>query len=86
MLEEQTMYQENSQIDQITVVSDGTVFIRNCTVVTKNKTEFLRSYTRRTLVPGSNISELPENVQSVCNASWTPEVVAAYQAKIAKIG
>jgi hypothetical protein len=80
------MYQENSQIDQITVVPDGTVFIRNCTVVTKDDAEFSRSYTRRTLVPGSNISELPENVQSVCNASWTLEVVSAYKTKIAQIG
>lgn len=79
------MYQENSQIDQITVVPDGTVFTRTCTVVMKNETEISRSYVRKTLVPGTDVSEFPENVQSVCNAAWTPEVVAAYKAKIAQV-
>jgi hypothetical protein len=79
------MYQENSQIDQITVIQDGTVFIRNCTVVLKEGIEVSRSYVRRTLVPGANVSEFPENVQSVCAATWTPDVVAAYQSKIAQV-
>lgn len=79
------MYQENSQIDQITVVPDGTVFIRDCAVVLKEGIEISRSYVRRTLVPGIDVSEFPDNVQSVCAATWTPEVVAAYQSKIAQV-
>jgi len=79
------MYQENSKIDQITVVQDGTVCIRNIKTVEKDGLEISRQYVRITLAPGSDTSELPENVQSICAAAWTPEVVAAYQSKIAQV-
>jgi len=79
------MYQENSKIDQITVVQDATVCIRNIKTVEKDGLEISRQYVRITLAPGSDTSELPENVQSICAAAWTPEVVAAYQSKIAQV-
>jgi hypothetical protein len=79
------MYQEKSQIDQITVVQDGTVCIRNANTVEKDGVEISRQYVRMTLSPGSDTSELPENVQSICAAAWTPEVVSAYQSKIAQV-
>ena len=79
------MYQENSQIDQITVIQDGTVFIRHCNLVLKDGIEISKSYLRRTLVPGVDVSEFPENVQSICASAWTPEVIAAYQSKIAQV-
>jgi hypothetical protein len=86
MFDGKIMYQENSQIDQITVAYDGTVCIRNANTVTKDGVEISRQYIRITLTPGSDTSKLPDNVQNICTAAWTPEVVAAYQAKIAKIG
>ena len=79
------MYQEKSQIDQITVISDGSVFIRNCNTVEKEGVELSRQYVMVTLVPESDISKFPKNVQNICNAAWTPEVVAAYQSKIAQV-
>ena len=80
------MYQENSQIDQIIVAQDGTVCIRNANTVSKDEIEISKSYVRTTLAPGSDASKLPTNAQNICAAAWTPEVVAAYQAKIAKLG
>ena len=79
------MYQENSQIDQITVNQDGTVCIRNIETVEKDGVEISHQYVRITLAPGSDTSALPENVQSICAAAWTPETVALYQAKIAQV-
>ena len=79
------MYQEISQIDQITVLLDGTVLIRNRTVVMKNGIEISTSYNRRTFVPGSDVTECPENVQNICNAAWTPEVVSSYREKLATL-
>ena len=78
------MYQQNSKIDQITVNQDGTVCIRNVETVEKDGVEISRQYMRITLAPGSDASKLPENVQSICTAAWTPEVVAAYQSKISR--
>jgi hypothetical protein len=79
------MYQEKSQIDQITVLQNASVCIRQCNTVEKDGVEISRQYVRMTLAPGSDTSELPENVQSICAAAWTPEVVAAYQSKIAQV-
>lgn len=79
------MYQEKSQIDQITVFQDGTACIRNVNTVENDGFEISRQYIRLTLAPGSDTSELPEHVQNICAAAWTPEVVAAYQSKIAQI-
>lgn len=79
------MYQENSQIDQITVTQDGTVFVRNSITVTKDNVEISKTYLRNTLVPGSVTSEYPANVQSICAAAWTPEIVQAYKDKISNL-
>lgn len=79
------MYQENSQIDQITISQDGTVFVRNASTVTKDGVEVSKAYSRMTFSPDSNVSQLPMNVQNICAAAWTPEVVAAYKAKIAQV-
>ena len=35
---------------------------------------------RRTLSPGSDISNEPPEVKAACNKAWTPEVVEAYRA------
>ncbi len=75
--------QESSQIDQITVSQNASVCIRYCNTVEKDGVEISRRYVRLTFAPGSDTSELPEHVQNLCAAAWTPEVVTAYQAKIA---
>ena len=79
------MYQENSQIDQITVNQDGTVIVRNVNTVTKDGVEVSKTYSRMTFSPASDTSKLPVNVQNICAAAWTPEVVATYQSKIAQV-
>lgn len=79
------MYQEKSEIDQTTVAQDGTVIVRNVNTVTKNGVEVSKTYSRLTLSPASNTSKLSVNVQNICAAAWTPEVVALYQAKTAQV-
>jgi hypothetical protein len=79
------MYQENSQIDQITILQDGTVCTRNIKTVTKDGVEVSKTYLRMTFSPASDVSKLPVNVQNICVAAWTPEILALYQAKIAQV-
>jgi len=31
-------------------------------------------------MPGQDLSGVPANVQAICNAAWTPEVIAAFNA------
>lgn len=69
--------------DQTTVDSVGFVFVREVTIVSEDGIELTRSYHRTSLYPGQDVTAMPESVQSICAAVWTPEVIAAYQAKVA---
>lgn len=39
-------------------------------------------YIRQTLEPGQDVSDQPEEVQAICAATWTEEVIAAWNAKL----
>lgn len=76
------MYQEDSVIDQITVMTGGTVGVRHCATVSKDGIEVSRTYVRKSFAPGSDVSGMSQQMQDVCAAAWTPEIVAAYHEKI----
>jgi len=67
--------------DQITVDEKGVVLFRETISVFEGDVEVSKSYNRSGVFPGSDISGVPANVQAICNAAWTPEVVAAYQSQ-----
>ena len=67
-------------VDQITVTGNGVVLFREATQILEDGVELSRSYHRSSLIPGQDISDVPANVQAICNAAWTPEVIAAYRA------
>ena len=71
---------ETKVIDQITVVENGTVQYREATRIIKDGEQIAQTYHRSALVPASDLTDVPANVVAICNAAWTPEVVAAYQA------
>jgi DNA-binding transcriptional LysR family regulator len=66
-------------VDQITVTENGIVLYREATRILEDGAELSKTYHRSSLTPGQDISAVPANVQAICNAAWTPEVVAAYQ-------
>jgi uncharacterized protein with FMN-binding domain len=66
-------------IDKIEVVEDGTLQVRQITRIMEDGKQISSSYHRWTLVPGSDISEQPSNVQAIANATWTSEVISKYQ-------
>lgn len=66
-------------IDIINPTSDGTVEIREIIA-----TNGINTYIRWTLIPGQDVSAQDPSVQAVCNETWTPTVIAAYQAKVAE--
>ena len=70
------------KIDQITVVENGTVQYREVTRILEDGNLLSQTYHRNSLAPASDLSEVPANVAAICNAAWTPEVVAAYQEKL----
>ena len=74
---------ENKTIDQITVVENGTLQVREVTRIIKDGKQIAQTYHRWSFAPASDVSAMPQNVQSIAQAVWTAEVVAAYQAALA---
>jgi len=70
-------------IDQITVTENGTVLYREATRIMEDGNQISQTYHRSSLTPAQDLTGVPANVVAICNAAWTPEVIAAYQAQIA---
>jgi len=75
---------ETKVIDSITVTENGTVLYREATRILKDGEQIAQTYHRTSLTPGQDLTGQPANVVAICNAAWTDEVVAAYQAQIAQ--
>ena len=68
---------------QIEVGENGSIGLRTDTVVLDDGNEISRSFHRKVLAPGDDVSGEDAKVQAVANAVWTDEVVAAYVAAVA---
>lgn len=68
-------------VDQITICENGIVLYREATRIMEDGEEISKKYHRTSLTPGQDISNEPQKVQDICNAAWTAEVIAAYQAQ-----
>jgi DNA-binding transcriptional LysR family regulator len=71
-------------IDQITVTENGIVLYREATRIMEDGEQLSQTYHRTSLTPAQDLTGQPANVVAICNVAWTPEVVAAYQAKVAQ--
>jgi hypothetical protein len=70
-------------VDQITVTENGIVLVRETTTIKEDGVELSKKYHRSSFTPGQDVSEQPANVQAICAAAWTTEVIAAYEAAVA---
>ena len=71
-------------VDQITVTENGIVLYREATRIMEDGNEISKTYHRSSLVPEQDLTGVPANVVAICNVAWTPEVIATYQAQVAK--
>ena len=71
---------KTTNVDQITVTENGIVFYREATRIMEDGNELSKAYHRSSLTPAQDLTGVPANVVAICNAAWTAEVVAAYQA------
>lgn len=75
MLEKQESY------SRIEVLESGNVQLRKTTTVLDNGEVLSQSHHRSVVSPLNDISDLPDNVQAVCNAFWTDELIANFQSQ-----
>jgi len=71
---------KTTTVDQITVTENGLVFFREATRIMEDGNELSKAYHRSSLTPAQDLTGVPANVVAICNAAWTADVVAAYQA------
>jgi hypothetical protein len=70
---------ESKKIDQIEVVGDWNIQVRQATIIERNGEFVSRTFHRWVLKPDSDISDQEQKVKDICNAAWTPEVRQAYE-------
>jgi hypothetical protein len=70
---------ENISIDQIEIVNDWNIQVRQATVIEKDGVQVARSFHRWVLTPDIDISGQEQKVQDICNVAWTDEVKSAYE-------
>ena len=71
---------KTTAVDQITVCENGTILYREATSFLENGVAITKTFHRSSLTPGQDLTGVPANVVAICNAAWTADVVAAYQA------
>ena len=70
-------------VDKIEVLELGQVQVRTATRVLEDGTQLSSSYRRHVLAPGDDLTGQDARVSAIATATWTPEVVTAYEAMIA---
>lgn len=71
---------ESTKIDQIEVVNDWNIQVRQATIIERDGEFVSRTFHRWVLTPDMDISDQEQKVKDIANAAWTPEVRAAYEA------
>ena len=77
---------KTTTVDQITVTENAIILYREATRIMEDGVQLSQTYHRSSLTPGQDLTGVPANVVAICNAAWTAEVVAAYQAAQANQG
>jgi hypothetical protein len=74
---------EKTLVDKVELVENNSIQVRTATIIERDGTEIAKTFHRHVVVPGDNVSNEDPKVQTIANAIWTEEVIAAYQALIA---
>ena len=74
---------EKTLVDKVELVENNSIQVRTANIIERDGTEISRTFHRHVVSPGDNVSNEDPKVQTIANAIWTEEVIAAYQALIA---
>jgi hypothetical protein len=70
--------------DKIEVLENGTIQIRCATRVLEDGVVLSSSFHRHVLHPNQDLTDQDPKVVAIAQATWTPEVIAAYEAMVAE--
>ena len=69
--------------DKIEVLEMGQVQVRTATRVLEDGVALSSSFHRHVLAPGDDLSGQDAKVSAIATATWTPEVVTAWEERVA---
>jgi hypothetical protein len=70
--------------DKIEVLENGTIQVRCATRVLEDGVVLSSSFHRHVLSPNDDLTDQDPKIVAIANATWTPEVIAAYEAMVAE--
>ena len=73
---------EVSVVDKIEVLLAGLIQVRTRNQVLRDGEEIAATYHRHVVNPGDDVTNEDPRVAAIAAATWTEEVVAAYQASL----
>jgi len=74
--------EEKSVVDKVEVLLNGSIQVRRRDQILKDGVEVASSFHRHIVNPGDDVSNEDPRVAAIAAATWTDEVVAAYQASL----
>jgi hypothetical protein len=74
------MLEKIESVDRIEVVKNGCIQVRTKTAIKEDGVEISSKFHRHVVVPGADYSAEDARVKAICEATHTPEVIAAYRA------
>lgn len=75
---------ERTEEDKIEIIGPfRAVQVRTATVIERDGEELTRSYHRHVVQPGANTAGESTEVQAICAAVHTADIIAAYEASLA---
>lgn len=72
---------KRTEIGSRNVLADGQIQVRIDTVIEEDGIEISRTYHRKILAPGDDVTKEDAAVKLVADAAWTQAVIDAYKAK-----
>lgn len=73
---------ERKIVDLIEVLERGHLQIREANIIEKDGVVVAKTFHRYVLNPGDDVSDKEQRIKDIAAVVWTPEVLAAYQARI----
>jgi len=70
-------------VDKIEVLENGTIQVRCATRIDEDGTVLSSSFHRHVLAPNDDLTDQDPKVVAIANATWTAEVISAYEAQMA---
>jgi hypothetical protein len=74
--------EEKSVVDRVEVLLNGSIQVRRRDQILKDGVEVAATYHRHVVNPGDDTANEDPRVAAIAAATWTEEVVAAYQASL----